>query len=205
MSVSTKKDIVLGPYFVSPEHRGKGYAKVIVRMTLEYCTYDYECAYDWIHDDNYASIKTSEACGMVKEGERMVKAVRDRYAGNNRNPFNEIECGNNYARSMASYALIPIYSGFECDMTRGYIGFDPIKPCDFRAPFALEGAWGVVETREDALRLDVKAGALQLQSLGLHFEPKTARVDGKEVAFTAKDGAVVFAQPIYAEKEIVLR
>lgn len=71
LSVSTKKDIVLGPYFVSPEHRGKGYAKVIVKMTLEHCTYDYECAYDWIHDDNYASIKTSEACGMVKEGTRL--------------------------------------------------------------------------------------------------------------------------------------
>ena len=26
LSVSTKKDIVLGPYFVSPKHRGKGYA-----------------------------------------------------------------------------------------------------------------------------------------------------------------------------------
>ena len=158
-----------------------------------------------MHGFEYAAAGLLIQCGMVKEGERMVKAVRDRYAGNNRNPFNEIECGNNYARSMASYALIPIYSGFECDMTRGYIGFDPIKPCDFRAPFALEGAWGVVETKKDALRLDVKAGALQLQSLGLHFEPKTVRVDGKEVAFTVKDGAVVFAQPIYAEKEIVLR
>lgn len=71
LSVSTKKDIVLGPYYVSPEHRGKGFAKMIVKMTLEHCTYDYKCAYDWIHDDNYASIKTSEACGFLKEGTRL--------------------------------------------------------------------------------------------------------------------------------------
>lgn len=69
--VSKKEDIVLGPYFVLPEHRGKGYAKVLVKMTLEHCSYDYKLAYDWIHDDNFASIKTSEACGFVREGSRL--------------------------------------------------------------------------------------------------------------------------------------
>jgi len=71
LSVSTKNDIVLGPYFVSPEYRGKGYAKVLVRMTLQNCTYDYKYAFDWIHIDNYASIKTSEACGFVPEGHKL--------------------------------------------------------------------------------------------------------------------------------------
>lgn len=71
LSVSTKNDIVLGPYFVSPEFRGRGYAKVLVRMTLANCTYDYKFAFDWIHKDNNASIKTSEACGFVQEGHRL--------------------------------------------------------------------------------------------------------------------------------------
>lgn len=71
LPVSTKADIVLGPYYISPEHRGKGYAKILVRMTLKHCTYKYQSAYDWIHDDNYASIKTSEACGFVREGHRL--------------------------------------------------------------------------------------------------------------------------------------
>ena len=156
-----------------------------------------------MHGFEYAAAGLLIQCGMVEEGERMVKAVRDRYAGNNRNPFNEIECGNNYARSMASYALIPIYSGFACDMTRGYLGFAPIKPGNFRAPFALEGAWGVLETKKEALRLEVKAGALKLRSLGMHFVPKAVRVDGEDVAFTVADGEVVFAQPVCAEKEII--
>lgn len=71
LSVSRKNDIVLGPYFIAPEFRGRGYAKVIVRMTLQSCTYNYEFAFDWIHQDNYASIKTSEACGFVQEGHRL--------------------------------------------------------------------------------------------------------------------------------------
>jgi uncharacterized protein (DUF608 family) len=56
--------------------------------------------------------------GMIKEGVELVKAVRDRYDGRTRNPWNEIECGSNYARSMASYALLNAFSGFSFDMSR---------------------------------------------------------------------------------------
>lgn len=35
--------------------------------------------------------------GMVEEGMRLVTAVRDRYDGERRNPWNEMECGSNYA------------------------------------------------------------------------------------------------------------
>lgn len=71
LKVSTKDDIVLGPYFVDPQFRGKGYAKVLVSMTLKYCTYNYNFAYDWIHVSNIASIKTSEACGFELEKQRL--------------------------------------------------------------------------------------------------------------------------------------
>lgn len=71
LSVSKKDDIVVGPYFISPQFRERGYAKALVRMTLNSCTYNYKFAFDWIHKDNYASIKTSEACGFVQEGHRL--------------------------------------------------------------------------------------------------------------------------------------
>ncbi|MDW8289391.1 MAG: GH116 family glycosyl-hydrolase [Armatimonadota bacterium] len=44
--------------------------------------------------------------GFQEEAEAVVKAVRDRHNGANRNPFNEPECGSYYARSMASWALL---------------------------------------------------------------------------------------------------
>lgn len=37
-------------------------------MTLKNCSYNYKNAFDWIHIENHASIKTTEACGFVKEG-----------------------------------------------------------------------------------------------------------------------------------------
>ena len=41
--------------------------------------------------------------GMDTEALQVVRAVRDRHDGLKRNPFNEPECGHNYARSMASW------------------------------------------------------------------------------------------------------
>jgi hypothetical protein len=50
--------------------------------------------------------------GYVEEGLQIVEAVRSRYDGRTRNPWNEYECGSYYARAMASYALLMAYSGF---------------------------------------------------------------------------------------------
>ncbi|MDH4180347.1 MAG: non-lysosomal glucosylceramidase, partial [Armatimonadota bacterium] len=61
--------------------------------------------------------------GMLKQGMQVVAAVRERYDGERRNPWNEFECGSNYARSMASYALLNAFSGFTFDMPRGLVGF----------------------------------------------------------------------------------
>ncbi len=75
LEVSTKEDIVLGPYFVDTQFRGKGYAKLIVRMTLEHCTYDFKNAFDWINEYNIPSIKTSESLGMNVVGRLYIKGI----------------------------------------------------------------------------------------------------------------------------------
>ena len=72
------------------------------------------------------------ARNRVDDGVKVVEAVRSRFDGEKRNPWNEFECGSNYARSMASYALIPILSGFEFDMPNQYIGFNPYIKKDFK-------------------------------------------------------------------------
>ncbi len=50
--------------------------------------------------------------GMVEEGLEIVRALRSRFDGRVRNPWNEYECGSYYARSMASYALLQALTGF---------------------------------------------------------------------------------------------
>ena len=103
--------------------------------------------------------------GLVDQGLEIVKAVRDRYDGENRNPWNEIECGSNYARSMASYALLAALSGFEFDRVTAHIGFSPRINADaFRTFWCLEGCWGVFSSRPDRLQIDVVRGTLELSS-----------------------------------------
>lgn len=105
--------------------------------------------------------------GLVDEGLEVVKAVRDRYDGAKRNPWNEFECGSNYARSMASYALLPALSGFEFDMTRGHIGFAPVlRQNEFRCLWSLDCAWGTYERANGAVVLRVEGGTLTLNSYG---------------------------------------
>ncbi len=50
--------------------------------------------------------------GQVDAGLRCILAVRDRYDGRRRNPFDEAECGHHYARAMASWAAVPALTGF---------------------------------------------------------------------------------------------
>ncbi|CAN5774958.1 non-lysosomal glucosylceramidase [soil metagenome] len=101
--------------------------------------------------------------GMIDQGLACVEAVRERYDGRKRNPWNEMECGSNYARAMASYSLLNAFSGFEFDLVRGRLGFRPqtTNEC-FRCIWAIDGAWGEVEYVEKTIFLSVLKGRLQL-------------------------------------------
>ena len=130
--------------------------------------------------------------GYVDEGETMVKAVRDRYDGEKRNPWNEIECGNNYARSMASFALMPIYSGFSFDMTKKHVGFAPVYSKG-RYVFSVAESWGEVEFDEKRFTLSVLGNPLELCSLSVPNADRVTRVtlDGNEVDFSLEDGKIL--------------
>lgn len=50
--------------------------------------------------------------GQVEEGLRCIGAIRARYDGRRRSPFDEAECGHHYARAMASWSAVVALSGF---------------------------------------------------------------------------------------------
>jgi hypothetical protein len=139
--------------------------------------------------------------GELERGVRVFRAVRDRYRGDNRNPWNEMECGSNYARSMASYAGLLSLSGFAFDMSIGRIAFAPRLHAagKFRSLWAVARAWGNVEFANGMVALDVLGGDIALSRLGVKLtsaQAKTlsATLDGKPVAarYDAKAGDVVF-------------
>ena len=131
--------------------------------------------------------------GEIEKGLEVVRSVRDRYNGKTRNPWCEIECGGNYARSMASYALIPILSGFEFDLPKKLIGFNPaVHSSHFSTIWSTATAWGKAETCEDGFELTVYAGTLDVNQISLPFIKNIAFVlcDGKEIESELKDGIV---------------
>ena len=71
--------------------------------------------------------------GRVEEGLRIVRAVRARYDGRIRNPFNEYECGHWYARAMASYALLQAMTGARYDAVEKTLYLAPRIGGDFRS------------------------------------------------------------------------
>ena len=131
--------------------------------------------------------------GMLQEGLTLVSAVRRRFTGEKRNPWNEFECGSNYARSMSSYALLLALSGFRFDMTKGYLGFLPNDPGEARCYFwSVEGAYGLFRQEGDQRTLQVCAGQLMLRCLEtdrpatcafINQAPVTIREEGNKIFF----------------------
>ena len=133
--------------------------------------------------------------GLLTEGEKVVKAVRDRYDGEKRNPWSEIECGHNYARSMASYALLLIYSGFSFDMTKNYIGFKPISKKDGSYFWSVKNSYGNMKFEGNKQILSVIGKELLLSCFGLRSDKKVVRVsvDGTPISFEQKEDKLFFA------------
>jgi hypothetical protein len=139
---------------------------------------------------------------LVEEGLSAVTAIRDRYDGEKRNPWNEFECGSNYARSMASYSLLNAFSGLRFDMTRRMIGFDPIQLQDgrFRCFWSLRSAWGEVEMAPGRAELCVLYGALPVRLLDLPRMAKsrveTVAIGGTPLEFAQEGGEIHFESEV---------
>ncbi len=115
--------------------------------------------------------------GMVREGLAVIRAVHDRYHPSKRNPYNEVECSDHYARSMASYGAFIAACGFEYDGPAGRIAFSPrINAAEFRCPFTAARGWGTYAQSEatSSVDLQLKWGALRLQRIGVAAGPITA-------------------------------
>ena len=132
--------------------------------------------------------------GRIDDGLKVVKAVRDRFDGEKRNPWNEFECGSNYARSMASFALIPILSGFVFDIPNNHMGFNPYTTDNFKGIWSLADAWGDFEALDNTVKINVYEGKICLKSLGIAFceSVSSFKIDGKNVDFEFKNGIIYF-------------
>ncbi|MBI5385035.1 MAG: hypothetical protein HZA90_10155 [Verrucomicrobia bacterium] len=137
----------------------------------------------------------SIAEGLVMEGLAITRMVHDRYHPLRRNPWNEIECGDHYARSMASYGVFLAACGYEHHGPKGHLGFAPrLTPENFRCAFTTAEGWGTYTqkcgVRSAECGIQVKFGQLRLRTFVLApqagFQPVkvTVTLAGKPVPAT---------------------
>ena len=129
--------------------------------------------------------------GLMYRALAHTRTLHDRYHGSKRNPWNEVECGSHYARSMASYGLFTGICGFEYHGPKGYIAFSPrLTPENFRAAFTSAQGWGTFsQTRNKKTqteKIEVKWGKLRLKSLAFDL-PAGARAQSVKVAASGKE------------------
>jgi hypothetical protein len=103
--------------------------------------------------------------GHAAEGLEIVRAVRNRYDGRVRNPFNEYECGHWYARAMASYGLLQGLTGARYDAVEQTLYLRPSVPGDFRSFLSTATGFGTVGVRDGQPFLEVQRGVIAYERL----------------------------------------
>ncbi len=155
--------------------------------------------------------------GMLLEGLAIERAVHDRYHASRRNPWNEVECGDHYARSMASYGVFLAACGFEYHGPKMHIGFAPkLSPENFKGAFTSAEGWGSFSQKLENGKLQaeiaVRWGKLKVKTIALegakgntiHVSraaetlPATLAREGKRVLIT-------LAQPVEIAAEQSLK
>ncbi|MEW6355925.1 MAG: GH116 family glycosyl-hydrolase [Planctomycetota bacterium] len=129
--------------------------------------------------------------GMVEDGLRCIAAVRERYDGRKRSPFDEAECGHHYARAMASWAAVLALTGFQYSGVTQTIQFASSKSKS--QVFWSNGyAWGVCTQKpakgKTKVGITVLHGALKvrrvvLDGVGAVELPKPKTIEQGKTAY----------------------
>ncbi|MCL5999069.1 MAG: non-lysosomal glucosylceramidase [Chloroflexi bacterium] len=135
-------------------------------------------------DEVWTGIEYQVAAGLIYEGEvdaglSIVEGVRARHDGVRRNPWNEFECGNHYARAMSSWSLVLALSGYHYSAPEQRIGFAPkVNAANFRCFWSTGSGWGEYAQRATASSLKatlrVAHGELTLRQVDLGATSKGA-------------------------------
>ena len=127
-------------------------------------------------DEVWTGIEYQVACGLifaglVQEGLSVVRTLRARYDGQDRNPFDEYECGHWYARALSSYALLQALGGARYDAVDQVLHLQPALPGDYRSFLATATGYGTVGVRNGKPFVRVVSGTIAIREI--NYTPQT--------------------------------
>jgi hypothetical protein len=100
--------------------------------------------------------------GQIENGLKCIKAIRDRYDGNKRNPFDEPECGHFYARAMASWSAPMAFSKFNYNAFQKEFSITAEPGTYF---WSNGEAWGNCIVENDKVTINVEQGEIEIEKL----------------------------------------
>jgi non-lysosomal glucosylceramidase len=126
--------------------------------------------------------------GMVDEGLSIIKSIHERYSPEKHNPWNEIECGDHYARALASWGVLDALQGYQYNGPEKTMTIDPVKKEEFAGFFTAAEGWGnfkrEIKNNVQNDEISIKYGKLQLIKLSL---PASADAKNIKITFDGKD------------------
>ena len=128
--------------------------------------------------------------GQTENGLKCIKNIRDRYDGYKRNPFDEAECGHNYARAMAAWSSVLALTGFNYSAVENSMVFLPKEGKVFWSNGYSYGTM-VQKLSSDSANIElnvikgkIELGAFNLRDFGEEvFEPGAIIEAGKSISF----------------------
>jgi non-lysosomal glucosylceramidase len=128
---------------------------------------------------------------MRNEGLEVFKAIRERYDGEKRNPFNEGEYGHRYARAMASWAGVLAWSGFHYSAVDKTMKFGDVPGTFFWSNgYAFGTITNSIKDKKTNITIKVIEGKIELERFELKgkkpflFTGKTVLGPGKTIRIT---------------------
>ena len=122
----------------------------------------------------------------------------ERYDARKRNPWNEVEWGSHYSRSMASYGVFTAACGFEYYGPKRYIAFSPRSRRRISRPRSSRAeGWGsfTQKRHRQVAGRDARSQVGRLAVRTLAFDlPAGAKASGVEAKLAGKTIPATFAQ-----------
>ncbi|PQZ54568.1 MULTISPECIES: GH116 family glycosyl-hydrolase [unclassified Microbacterium] len=112
----------------------------------------------------YAAATALIQSGADEQGLQVVRDVRARFDGRRRNPFDEMEAGRHYARSMASWGTMLAWQGLRMDAVTATLHLAR-RAERFRQVWTDGFGWGEVEVDGDRITVSVAEGELVLGTI----------------------------------------